>query len=179
MTETGGFILKTILYEGCPAKPRDVIVFEKQLAKNDFVVIHPDSLNTYAATGGLPVGETITSMDGDLIVGKILTVPKFESLVYNPSIVEWGEQLATKHYRTADVIWYGVNSITIAHLQAGSILPGDETLGSDSVETDKRVDGKLALIPGVGHGIVSFHAGSSGDDIMIGIMGKVSVETFS
>ena len=45
----------------------------------------------------------------------------------------------------------------------------------DSIETDGRTDGKLCLRPGDGEGIISFHAGNSGDDILIGIMGRVDV----
>ena len=179
MTESGGFVLKTILNEGSPSRPRGEIVFDRQMAKNDFVVIDESEFNTYAATGGIPVGQRITSLTGQQVVGKILTVPEFKALEYDPFIVAWGEQLETKHYRTADVIWYGINSIVVAHLQIGSITPGNTSLVVDSMETDKRVDGKLALRPGDDGDLISFHAGQAGDDVRIGIMGRVRVEMFS
>ena len=116
--ESGGFVLKTILNEGSPSKPRGEIVFDRQMAKNDFVVIDSSALNTYAATKGMPVGQRITSLTGQQVVGKILTVPVFESLNYDSYIVSWGEQLETEHYRTADVIWYGMNSVVVAHLMS-------------------------------------------------------------
>ena len=177
--ESGGFVLKTILNEGSPSKPRSEIVFDRQMAKNDFVVIDASELNTYAATGGMPVGQRITSLTGQQVVGKILTVPVFESLNYDSYIVSWGEQLENEHYRTADVIWYGMNSVVVAHLQSGSIVPGNTSLVTDSIETDKRVDGKLALRPGDNGDVISFHAGAAGDDIRIGIMGRVNVQMFS
>ena len=177
--ESGGFVLKTILNEGSPSKPRGEIVFDRQMAKNDFVVIDASELNTYAATGGMPVGQRITSLTGQQVVGKILTVPNFEALDYDPYIVAWDEQLENEHYRTADVIWYGMNSVVVAHLQSGSIVPGNTSLVTDSIETDKRVDGKLALRPGDDGDLISFHAGSTGDDIRIGIMGRVNIRTFS
>ena len=149
------------------------------MAKNDFVVIDSSLFNTYAATKGMPVGQRITSLTGQQVVGKILTVPEFEALDYNPYIATWDEQLETEHYRTAEVIWYGINSIVVAHLQSGSITPGNTSLVTDSIETDKRVDGKLALRPGDDGDLISFHAGSAGDDIRIGIMGRVNVQTVS
>ena len=176
--ESGGFVLKTILNEGSPSRPRGEIVFDRQMAKNDIVVIDVSEFNTYQATGGMPVCQKITSLTGQQVVGKILTVPNFEALDYDPYIVAWDEQLETEHYRTADVIWYGINSIVVAHLQAGSITPGNTSLVADSIETDKRVDGKLALRPDEGGDIISFHAGSAGDDIRIGIMGRVNVQMF-
>jgi len=176
--ESGGFVLKTILSEGSPSKPRNKIVFDRQMAKNDFVVIDSSVFNTYAATKGMPVGRRITSLTGQQVVGKILTVPEFEALDYNSYVVSWDEQLETEHYRTADVIWYGINSIVVAHLQSGSITPGNTSLVIDSIETDKRVDGKLALRPGEDGDLISFHAGSAGDDVRIGIMGRVNIQMF-
>ena len=176
--ESGGFVLKTILNEGSPSKPRGEIVFDRQMAKNDFVVIDSSNWNTYTATKGMPVGQRITSLTGQQVVGKILTVPEFEALDYDSYIVAWDEQLETEHYRTAEVIWYGINSIVVAHLQSGSITPGNTSLVIDSIETDKRVDGKLALRPGEDGDLISFHAGSAGDDVRIGIMGRVNIQMF-
>ena len=179
MTEVGGFTLKTILNEGAPSKPRGKIIFEDMLYRNAFVVIDASAFNTYASTGGMPVGKRITSKTGPQVVGKILTVPEFQALEFDSSIIQWDEQLATEHYRTADVIWYGINSIVEAHLQSDSISPGNTSLVSDTIETDKRVDGKLALRPGDGDDIISFHAGSAGDTIQIGIMGRVDIQRFT
>lgn len=176
MTEYGGFILKTILNEGQCSKPRGEIIFDRQMAKHDFVVIDLNQFNTFASTGGMPVGEIITSQTGPLVIGKILTVPKFATLDgYDGSVLGWSDQLARLHYRTADVIWYGINSIVVAHLHEGETAPGNTSLIVDSIQTDKRTDGKLVLRPGDGGDIISFHAGAAGDDILIGIMGRVDV----
>jgi len=175
MTEYGGFILKTILNEGQCSKPRQSVIFDKQTHKHGYVVIDLNSANTFQKTGGLPVGERITEQQGNLIVGKILDVPAMATLHYDSSVLGWEDQLENSHYRTANVIWYGINSIVKAHLYAGETSPGNTGLVSDSHQTQKRTDGKLALRPGEGSDIVSFHSGSAGDDILIGIMGRIDV----
>ena len=178
MTEYGGFILKTILNEGQCSKPRKEVIFDKQTHKHGYVVIDLNSANTFENTKGMPVGERITEQQGNLIVGKILEVPQFENLHYDSSVLGWENQLDTRHYRTANVIWYGINSSVKAHLYAGETAPGNTGLVSDSYQTEKRTDGKLALRPGNGYDIVSFHSGYAGDDILIGIMGRIDVIPF-
>ena len=155
MTEYGGFILKTILNEGQCSKPRQSVIFDKQTHKHGYVVIDLNSANTFQKTSGLPVGERITEQQGNLIVGKILDVPAMATLHYDSSVLGWEDQLENSHYRTANVIWYGINSIVKAHLYAGETSPGNAGLVSDSHQTQKRTDGKLALRPGEGSHPVS------------------------
>lgn len=194
--DSGGVRLTCILYEGVATVTSVVhgqdgyqdkgVTFASPLVKDQWCVLSTDTENTYAATQGLPVVAAIGN--GSLIIGKIISEPKFVVVPSTTPTATWAAHLTGKYYRVATVWFPGVTGTTKIQLQglsAANIVPGVQaTLELDaSLTTAAVVAGSPDTLVGSdvssgGVGMFSFHYVASGSalvSILVGFTGGVNL----
>lgn len=190
----GGIELPCILQEGNitvaantfgPDGYKDTgVTLASGLVKDEWVVLDTDTANTFIATYGLPVVKKITS--GSLLLGKIVSEPRWMAALPTTSQNTWATMLAGKYVRVATV-WFpgvtGAEKVKLSGANAAAIVPGvAATIIVDDSGTDTltAAGGVVTLgaadIAEGGVGMFSFHyvaQGSHTQYVLVGFTGGV------
>jgi hypothetical protein len=187
--QEGGIKLTCILYEGvitATARTSGLdgyydtgITNAAPLYKDSWVTCDIQSDDTYAATQGLPVVKPITN--GSLILGQIITEPKWVVVPSTTPTATWAAHLTGKYYRIATV-WFpgvvGATKIQIQGLSAANIVPGvqatlefdaDGTIAAVVAGSPNPLYGSDVTSGGVG--AFSFHYVASGTALVSALVG--------
>lgn len=189
--ETGGVKLTCILYEGANTVTANVtgpdgytdtgITKAAGIVKDQWVQIDGAAENTYAATNGLPVVETLAN--AATLIGKVITTPKWVN-VPTANTANWAGDLAGGFFRIATV-WFptlvGTAKVTVDGQNTAAIVPGVPTTinidasasnaaaAAGSAETLVVVD---AAANGVGTVPLTYVAqGATDESLLIGFNG--------
>ncbi len=133
-----GVKLTCILYEG--AITTNAVVFGQDgyhdngvtlaslIRKDQWVQIDGATDNTFDATNGLPVVETLANAAP--LIGKVITEPKWVTAPPTTNTVNWAGDLARGAFRVATV-WFptlvAVAKVTCDGQNKAAIVPGDTT----------------------------------------------------
>lgn len=174
-----GFPLTAILYEGNitvqtslhttgGSVKRTNCTFSAEVSVGDFVGLHVDTANTYAATNGLPVVQKVAATEG--IIG---IVEKIEAIRKMPSANQstWSTMLSNGYYRVARVVFFiegaivgTIDGSSIAVevgaplkyvISAGKFVDNGTTFGgffSFHYSNSATAKGLIGIAPGVGQG---------------------------
>ncbi len=190
----GGIELPCILQEGNitvaantfgPDGYKDTgVTLASGLVKDEWVVLSTDTANTYIATYGLPVVTKIAT--GSLILGKIISEPKWAAALPTSSQNTWSTMLAGKYFRVATV-WFpgvtGAEKVLLNGADTAAIVPGvaGTILVDDSATDTLSAAGGVVMLAAAdaangGAGIISFHyvaKGAHTQYVLVGFTGGV------
>ena len=82
--------------------------FASEVSQGDLVALFVDTANTFTATKGLPVVQTLSTTEG--LVGKVHTTPQWMEAP-TATTSTWATDLGTGNYRIATVEFFGVNRL--------------------------------------------------------------------
>lgn len=83
-----------------------------EISKGDYVALHVDDANTYAACKGIPVVVAVTA-NTTPIIGRVVTEPEWQDIPQSTTST-WADDLAAENYRTAVVEMMCVTAIHAA-----------------------------------------------------------------
>lgn len=148
--------------------------FASELRKGDVVTLSADTGNTYEATGGLPVVQTVANSDTK-VFGIIVGEPVWVAMPTS-SQSTWATQLSGKYYRIAKVeVWCGITAIRSAVLTSTgttSIVPG--VLTTLSVDVSESTTNHVLTLTddttaGVGFCPLTYATGAGTFTVLVGI----------
>lgn len=146
------------------------ITVASEVSKDEYVQLDVDALNTYLATGGLPVLEKVASTGG--VSGRVVQVPEWNN-VPSASETDWSVLLAGGFYRIANIELVGMtgpHDVSIIGDTSNAVLPGE----TDTFKYDVSA-GEFETAASGGTGGIALHAvganDSTGTRLLIGLTG--------
>jgi hypothetical protein len=104
---------------------QQVATVASEVSKDDVVQLSTDTGNTFAATNGMPVVETVASTGG--VIGRVVTEPLWV-VMPESSQSTWATMLSSKYYRVVTVEFGGftaVEDVSIIGDTSNAVTPGE------------------------------------------------------